>query len=67
MSRLSHRIDELLAEANDCELIGSLATTPDIRKANLERALQLRRLAERARELERKAPTLFPLASERED
>jgi hypothetical protein len=52
MGELSHKVDALLTEANDCELIGSLATNPKVRESNRARAEQLRKLAEETRKLD---------------
>jgi hypothetical protein len=52
MSTLSQGIDALLNEANDCELIGNLATLPEVREANRVRAAELRGLASEARRLD---------------
>ena len=48
---VASRIDALLLEANDCELIGSLATDPETRRLNRERAASLRKLAGEAKQV----------------
>jgi hypothetical protein len=42
----SNRVEELLLEAEDCQLIERLATDPQTRRANKIRAERLRRIAE---------------------
>jgi hypothetical protein len=53
MGEHSLKIDALLTEANDCELIGSLATTREVRETNRARAQELRKLAQEIRKLDR--------------
>jgi hypothetical protein len=50
------KIEELLREADECELLGGLAVDRDIRLTNRKRANQLRRLAA---EHERRCPEAF--------
>jgi hypothetical protein len=53
MGEFTQKIDALLTEANDCELIGSLATTREVRETNRARAQELRKLAQEIRKLDR--------------
>jgi hypothetical protein len=46
MSDLRARIEELRAKAADCELIGSLATEPNVREESRKQAAEYRRMIE---------------------
>jgi len=48
MSDLRARIEELRSKEADCELLGSLATEPDVREQSRKQAAEYRRLIEEA-------------------
>lgn len=52
MGILSQKIDALMSEANDCDMISSLSANPETRRDNRERAAKLRELAQRARQVQ---------------
>lgn len=51
MSDLRARIEELRTKAADCELLGSLATEPDVREQSRKRAAEYRRQIDEAEAL----------------
>ena len=51
MSDLRARIEELRTKIADCELLGSLATEPDVREQSRKQAAEYRRLIEEAEAL----------------
>jgi hypothetical protein len=51
MSDLRARIEELRTKAADCELLGSLATDPDVREESRKQAAEYRRQIEEAEAL----------------
>jgi hypothetical protein len=54
MSELSIKIEEILKEIENCELVASLATDPDTRRLNHQRAEELRELAAEAKRADAK-------------
>jgi hypothetical protein len=46
MSDLRARIEELRSKAADCELVGNLATEPEVREQSRKQAAEYRRLIE---------------------
>ena len=52
MTRLTSQIEEVLEEVETCELISRLAVEEATRQLNRERASELRRVAERAQEVD---------------
>jgi hypothetical protein len=51
MSDLRARIEDLRTKAADCELLGNLATDPDVRAESRRQAAEYRRLIEEAEAL----------------
>ena len=56
MTKITEQIEDVLEEVETCELIARLAVDETTRQLNRERALELRRLAERAGEQESNLP-----------